>query len=84
MGFISHPVCRSVLLLRLCPSAAGCSPPSADLPTRLYLPVLVRKLVGSMEVCSYFSKYGHRVSRKYRNRDVNDGSLLPAKLIVER
>ena len=42
----------------------------ADLPTRLYLPVLVRKSAGSTEVWPYFSKYGHRVSRKYCNRDV--------------
>ena len=56
----------------------------ADLPICPYLPVLVWKLVGSMEVRLYFSKYGHRVSRKYGNCDVNDASLLPAKPIVER
>ena len=54
----------------------------ADLPTRPYLPVLVRKSAGSMEVRLYFSKYGNRVSRKYGNRDVNDASLLPAKPIL--
>ena len=44
----------------------------ADLSTRPYLPVLVRKSAGSTDVRSYFSKYRHRVSRKYRNRDVNE------------
>ena len=57
---------------------------TADLPTRSYLPVLVRKSAGSTEVRLYFSKYGHRVSRKYGNHDVNDASLLPAKPIVDR
>ena len=38
-----------------------------------------------MEVCPYFSKYGHRrVSRKYGNHDVNGARLLPGKPIVER
>ena len=32
-----------------------------------------------MEVRPYFSKYGHRVSRKYGNRDMNNASLLPAE-----
>ena len=51
----------------------------SDLPTWLYLPVLVQKSAGSTEARPYFAKYGHRVSRKYGNRDMNDGSLLPAK-----
>ena len=34
----------------------------ADLPSRPYLTVLVRKSAGSMDVRPYFSKYGHRVS----------------------
>ena len=55
-----------------------------DLPTHPYLPVLVRKLAGSTEVRPYFLKYGHRVSKKYRNCDVNSVSLLPAKPIVVR
>ena len=29
-----------------------------------------------MDVCPYFSKYGHRVSRKYGNRDVNKCELI--------
>ena len=33
--------------------------------------VLVRKSADRTDVCPYFSKYGHRVSRKYGNRDVN-------------
>ena len=56
----------------------------ADLPTCLYLPVLVGKSAGSTEVRPNFSKYRHRVSRKYRNRDVNDASSLPAKPIIEQ
>ena len=55
-----------------------------DLPARLYLTVLIRKSAGSPDVRPHFSKYGHRVSGKYRNRDVNDASLLLAKPIVVR
>ena len=47
------------------------------------LRVLVLKSAGSVDVHPYFSKYGHRISRKYGNRDVKDASLLPAKPIVE-
>ena len=57
---------------------------STDMLTCLYLPVLERKLASSTEVRPYFSKYGHRVSRKYRNRNMNDASLLSAKPIVVR
>ena len=35
-----------------------------------------------MEARPYFSKFGHRVSRKYWNRDVNNASLLPVKPIL--
>ena len=42
-----------------------------DLPTHPYLTVLVRKSASSTDVRRYFSKYGHRVSRKYGNCDVN-------------
>ena len=56
---------------------------NADLPARPYLPILVRKSAGSTDVRRYFSKYGHRVSKKYGNRSVNNASLLPAKPIVE-
>ena len=45
--------------------------PLADLPTRLYLTVWVRKSVSNKNVWAYFSKYGQRVSRQYGNRDVN-------------
>ena len=40
------------------------------LPVRI-CPVLVRKSASSTDVRPHFSKYGHRVSRKCRNRDVN-------------
>ena len=55
----------------------------SDLPTHPYLPVLIQKSAGSTEVRPHVSKYGHRVSRKYENRDVNDASCLPAKPIIE-
>ena len=44
----------------------------ADLPTHLYLTVLVRKLAGSTDVSPYFSKYGQRVSRKNGNLDMDE------------
>ena len=44
----------------------------SDLPTRPHLTVLVRKSAGGTDVHPYFSKYGHRVSRKYGNCDVNE------------
>ena len=53
-----------------------------DLPTYPYMPVLVQKLAGSAEVRPYFSKYGHRIFRKYGNGDVSNVSLLPVKPIV--
>ena len=37
---------------------------NADLPTHPYLAILVRKLVSSTDVRSYFSKYGQRVLQK--------------------
>ena len=43
-----------------------------DLPTRPYLTVLAWKSADSTDVRPYFSKCGHSVSRKYRNRDVNE------------
>ena len=52
----------------------------ADLPTRPYLAVLVLKSAGSMDVSTYFSKYGQRVSRKYRNRDMNEGEFVASKV----
>ena len=51
----------------------------SDLPTHLYLLVLVWKLAGSSDVRPYFSKYGHRVSRKYRNRDVNERDFVASE-----
>ena len=42
----------------------------ADLPTHLCLTVLVRISASSTDVHPYFSKYGHRVSRKYVDRDM--------------
>ena len=56
----------------------------ADLTTCLYLPILVWKSSSSTEVHPYFSKYGHKVSRKYGNCSVNNTSFLPAKPIVVR
>ena len=47
-----------------------------------YLTVLERKLAGSMDVHPYFSKYGHRVSRKYGNRNVNECKFVASE--VER
>ena len=41
--------------------------------------VLVRKLAGSTDVRSYFSKYGHSVSRKYGNRDENECEVVASK-----
>ena len=49
------------------------------LPTCPYLTILVRKLAGSMDVCPYFSRYGHRVSRKYGNRDVDECELVASE-----
>ena len=47
-----------------------------DLPVRPYLTVLVRKSTSSMDVHPYFSKYGHRVSRKYGNGNMNECGLV--------
>ena len=46
----------------------------------LYLTVLVRKLAGSMDVRLYFSKYGHRASRKYANHDVNECEFVASEV----
>ena len=51
-----------------------------ELPTR---PYLVWKSARRTDVRPYFSKYGHKVSRKYGNCDVNNASSLPAKPIIE-
>ena len=51
-----------------------------DLPTCRYLTVLVRKSVGSTDVCPYFSKYRHRVSRKYGNWDMNKCKLVASEV----
>ena len=51
----------------------------ADLPARPYLAVLVRKLAGSTDVRPYFSKYRHRVSRKYGNCDVNECKFVASQ-----
>ena len=51
----------------------------ADLPTRLYLTVLVRESAGSTDVRPYFSKYGYRVSRKYGNRSVNEYEFVASR-----
>ena len=51
----------------------------ADLPTDPYLTVLVRKSAGCTDVRLYFSKYGHRVSRKYGNGDVNECKFVSNK-----
>ena len=49
------------------------------LPTCPYLPVLVWKLAGSTDVHPYFSKYGQRVCRKYRNRDMNECEFVASE-----
>ena len=51
----------------------------ADLPTHLYLTILVRKSASSTDVRPYFSNYGHRVSRKYGNHDVNKCEFVASK-----
>ena len=51
----------------------------ADLPTGLYLTMLVRKSVGSTDVHPYFWKCGHRVSRKYGNHDVNEYEFVASE-----
>ena len=53
----------------------------ADLPTRLYLAVLAWKSAGSMDVRTYFSEYGHTVSRKYGNRDVNKCKFVASEAV---
>ena len=52
----------------------------------LYRPVyplafarISRKSAGSMDVRPYFSKYGHRVFGKYRNRNVNECDFVARK-----
>ena len=50
-----------------------------DLPTHPYLTVLVWKSAGSMDVRPYFSEYGHRVSRKYGNHDVNECKFVASE-----
>ena len=50
-----------------------------DLPTRPCLPLLARKSAGSTDVHSYFSKYGHRVSRKYGNCDMNECEFVASE-----
>ena len=52
---------------------------TADPPTHPYLIILVRKSAGNMDVRPYFSKYGHIVSRKYRNRDLNKCELVASE-----
>ena len=61
-------VCVCVLK-RVCVCVCVCV--CADLPNHPYLTILVRKSASSMDVRLYFSKYGHRVSRKYGNGDMN-------------
>ena len=55
-----------------------------DLPTQQYLTVLVWKSAGSTDVHPYFSKYGHRVSRKYRSGDVNECEFVAGEANLER
>ena len=52
----------------------------ADLPTCPYLTVLVQKSAGSTDVCMYFSKYGQRASRKYRNCNMNDCEFVVSEV----
>ena len=61
-----------VIMMELMYRCFHCNGQKADLPTHPYLTVLVRKWAGSTDVCTYFSKYGQRVSRKYGNRDMNE------------
>ena len=57
----------------------ACFQPDQYLFRPAYQSILVRKLAGSMDVRVYFSKCGHRVSRKYRNRDVNKCKFVVSK-----
>ena len=50
-----------------------------DLPTRLYLTILVWNLGSSTDVRLYFSKYGHRVSRKYGHCDMNECEFITSE-----
>ena len=56
-----------------------CSGICADLPTHPYFTILVRKSAGSTDVHQYFSKHGHRISRKYGNHDMNKCEFVPSK-----
>ena len=53
----------------------------ADLPTRPYLTVFVQKSADSMDVRTYLSKYRQKVSRKYRNRDVNECVFVASEVV---
>ena len=52
---------------------------NAPQSTHQYLTVSVQKSASSTDVHLCFSKYGHRVSRKYRNRDVNECKLVASE-----
>ena len=49
-----------------------------------YLSILVQKWAGSTDVRLYFSKYGHRVSGKYRNGDMNKCEFFASEADLER
>ena len=51
-----------------------------DLPIHPYLTVLVQKWAGSTDVCPYFSKCRHWVSRKYVNCDVNECEFVASEV----
>ena len=44
------------------------------------LSVFVRKSASSMDVRAYFSKYAQRVSKKYRNCDVNECEFIASEV----
>ena len=50
------------------------------MPTHLYLAVFVGKSAGSMDVHTYFSKYGQRVSRKDGNHDLKECDLVASEV----
>ena len=60
----------------MCVSLQTCLPHN----TCPYLTVFLRKSPGSMDVSTYFSKYGQRVSGKYGNHDMNDCEFVASKV----
>ena len=55
----------------------------ADLPTCPYLTIFVWKSAGSMDICTYFSKYRQSFQKVQKLLCKMSVSSLPGKLIVE-